>query len=345
MAAIDEEKAEDVGKEEENEISEEQELLEAELQLEIPQHSSSSVNRRYYFSVGINTAAAVGLVFVNKRIFEDPALRHAQVTFAAMHFAITAGTLYIASLPAVNMFQRRQLSVLQILPLAIAMILSVVLTNASLAFSSIQFYQVARVLVTPCVALLEFLVLKKRIPTVAALTLIPVCIGVAVVSYFDTSAKPTSTTRGTSPLGVMFAFISLFATATYTVLIKKYHQTTGCESAQLLLNQAPVSVLVMMYIIPFSDDVTVWHTVPLSTWAIILLSGVLACLLHISQFLIIDGAGPVASTVVGHFKTCLIISIGWIYSQKPLKDGSMVGILLAVGGIVAYSWVNMKTPK
>lgn len=188
-----------------------------------------------------------------------------------MHFAITAGTLYVVSMPGINMFQRKKIDAMQILPLALAMICSVVLTNASLAFSSIQFYQVARVLVTPCVALLDFIVLKKRIPAVAALTLLPVCAGVAVVSYFDTSTGTASTSRGTSPLGVMFAFVSLFATATYTVWIKKYHQTTGCESAQLLLNQSPVSVLVMLYIIPFSDDVTVWKTVPFSTWTIILL--------------------------------------------------------------------------
>ena len=160
---------------------------------------------------------------------------------------------------------------MQIMPLALAMIFSVVLTNASLAFSSIQFYQVARVLVTPCTALLDFIVLKKRIPAMAALTLIPVCIGVGVVSYFDTSTKAASTSQGTSPLGVMFAFISVFATATYTVLIKKYHQTTGLESAQLLLCQSPISVLVMLYIIPFSDDVTVWNSVSVSTWTIILL--------------------------------------------------------------------------
>lgn len=210
-------------------------------------------------------------VFVNKRIFEDQALRHAQVTFAALHFAVTAGTLYVASTSRISMFQRKRVPVLEILPLALAMIASVVLTNASLAFSSIQFYQVARVLTTPCVALLEYIILRKKITMKAGLTLIPVCVGVGVVSYFDTSAKATSTTRATSPLGVFFAFISLFATATYSVWIKKYHQTTGCESAQLLLNQSPISVLVMLYIIPFSDDVTVWRSVSLSTWSIILL--------------------------------------------------------------------------
>ncbi|KAI7565788.1 hypothetical protein KC346_g21175, partial [Hortaea werneckii] len=69
-------------------------------------------------------------------------------------------------------------------------------------------------------------------------------------------------------------------------------------------------------------------------------SGVLACLLHISQFNIINRASPIASTVVGHAKTCLIIATGWVYSGKALADGSMVGIVLAVGGIIAYSYVT-----
>ncbi|KAI7074750.1 TPT-domain-containing protein [Hortaea werneckii] len=297
-------------------------------------------DKKYILSVLVNIGAAVGLVFVNKRIFEDEALRHAQVTFAALHFAITAATLYAVSVPRIGMFQRKRVPVLGILPLALAMIASVVLTNASLAFSSIQFYQVVRVLTTPCVALLEYIVLGKKITIRASLTLIPVCVGVGIVSYFDTSAKTSSTSRATSPLGVFFAFVSLFATATYSVWIKKYHQTTGCESAQLLLNQAPVSVLVMLYIIPFSDDVTVWKSVSASTWSVILISGVLACLLHISQFNIINRASPIASTVVGHAKTCLIIAIGWAYSGKALADGSMVGIVLAVGGIIAHSYVT-----
>jgi solute carrier family 35 protein E3 len=64
-------------------------------------------------------------------------------------------------------------------------------------------------------------------------------------------------------------------------------------------------------------------------------SGMLACLINLSQFLIINEAGPLSSTVVGHSKTCLIMTIGWITSGKSLSDGSLVGILLATGGIMA----------
>ena len=65
-------------------------------------------------------------------------------------------------------------------------------------------------------------------------------------------------------------------------------------------------------------------------------SGVLACLITSSQFIIVNEAGPVSSTIVGHFKTCLIVTLGWIYSGKPFRDGSLVGIVLAIGGIISY---------
>ena len=107
----------------------------------------------------------------------------------------------------------------------------------------------------------------------------------------------------------------------------------------------------MLYVIPFSDDVTAWSTTPLATWILILLvsisnialcsqltklqSGFLACLLNLSQFIIIDEAGAVSSTIVGHFKSCVGILLGWIYSGKSLKDGSVFGIVLAIGGIIS----------
>ncbi|TKA78424.1 hypothetical protein B0A55_03059 [Friedmanniomyces simplex] len=292
-----EEEAELVVEKADEHVNEVEALLPSE-NLPEPKRIPFGLTPKAGFSVSINVASAVGLVFVNKRIFEDDALRHAQVTFAATHFAITAATLYAVSTPPIALFQRKRIGLLQILPLAFAMIFAVVLTNASLAFSSIQFYQIARVLVTPCVALLEFMILRKKIPVGAALTLIPVCVGVGIVSYFDTSADPKAhISHRTTPLGVFFAMVSLVASATYTVLIKKYHDITKCKSAQLLLNQSPASVLIMLYIIPFSDDVTVWRSVSLATWAVILMSGILACLLHISQFLIVDGAGPVAIAV------------------------------------------------
>lgn len=43
---------------------------------------------------------------------------------------------------------------------------------------------------------------------------------------------------------------------------------------QLLMNQAPISVLVMLYVIPVADDVTVWRDVG---WGVYGLIGIVSC--------------------------------------------------------------------
>ena len=169
------------------------------------------------------------------------------------------------------MFQAKKVEILQMMPLALGMISNVVLPNTSLAYSSIQFYQIMRIFVTPCVALLNYVISRATTPALAAATLVPVCVGVAIVSYFDTAATGGSKARGTSPIGVVFAFAGVFATSIYTIWIKRYHSLLDCTSMQLLFNQAPVSVLLMLYIIPFSDDVTAWRTTPGPTYVLILL--------------------------------------------------------------------------
>jgi solute carrier family 35 protein E3 len=265
---------------EEHELLEEDErdVEKAFLDHELAEHKAypqktppPGLSRKFWVFAAINTLSTAGIVFVNKRLFEHERLRHSQVTIAAFHFAVTALTLYAVSRPRINVFQPKRVPVLRILPLAISMICNVVLLNLSLAYSSIQFYQIVRVLVTPAVALLNYVIVKATIPVNAALTLVPVCAGVAIVSYFDTAPKSGSTEKATEPIGVVFAFAALFTSAIYTVWIDKYHRVLECTSMQLLLNQAPVSVLVMLFVIPFSDDITVWVSLDSFTWMLVLL--------------------------------------------------------------------------
>lgn len=174
------------------------------------------------------------------------------------------------SLHRIQKFEPKQVDILAVMPLALGMIFNVVLPNASLAFSSIQFYQTMRVLVTPCVCALNFVLLGQTTPGTAAATLVPVCIGVGLMSWFDTR-NTGAKGQETGLLGVVFACAGVLATSIYTVCIKKYQILLECSGTQLLFNQAPVSVLLMLYIIPFSDDVTIWGSVEGETWTWILL--------------------------------------------------------------------------
>lgn len=59
-------------------------------------------------------------------------------------------------------------------------------------------------------------------------------------------------------------------------------------------------------------------------------------MINLSQFFIIAGAGPTSSTVVGHVKTCLIVTLGWIYGGKRVADRSVLGVIIAIGSVFWY---------
>lgn len=167
------------------------------------------------------------------------------------------------------MFVPRRAAIKDILPLSVAMCMNVVLPNLSLAFSSVTFYQVARILLTPTVALMNFILYKATLPFNAILTLIPACLGVGMVSYYDSQPTADDKVKTTSGLGIIFAFTGIFASSLYTVWIASYHKKLQMNSMQLLFNQAPVSAFLLLYVIPFVDTFPVWSEVPINRWLLI----------------------------------------------------------------------------
>lgn len=171
------------------------------------------------------------------------------------------------------MFTPSRASFMSMIALGIAMCLNVVLPNLSLAFSSVAFYQIVRVLLTPLTAIINFVFYGTSIPRKAVYCLIPICCGVTIVSYYDT--RPVRGKRvgvqKTSPAGVFFAFAGVMASSLYTVWIGTYHKKFSMNSMQLLFNQAPVSAFLLLYVIPFTDTPPHWSHVPQSKWQLILL--------------------------------------------------------------------------
>lgn len=65
-------------------------------------------------------------------------------------------------------------------------------------------------------------------------------------------------------------------------------------------------------------------------------------MINISQFFIVVSAGPVSSTVVGHLKTCSIVALGWAVNGRAATDKGVLGVIMAIGGIVVYSIIMYK---
>jgi solute carrier family 35, member E3 len=173
------------------------------------------------------------------------------------------------------MFVPRRVAIKEIIPLAVAMAMNVILPNLSLAFSTVTFYQVARILLTPSVALMNFVLYRATLPRNAIYALIPACLGVGMVSYYDSLPTEDENVKTTSGLGVLFAFTGIFASSLYTVWIASYHKKLQMNSMQLLFNQAPVSAFLLLYVIPFVDTFPVWSEVPVNRWVMIMMVSII----------------------------------------------------------------------
>ncbi|KAG5763785.1 hypothetical protein H9Q72_008133 [Fusarium xylarioides] len=300
----------------------------------VPRASSSALKSTFWTLV--NVVATVLIVFTNKAILSGNSLKHAQLSFAAFHFTITGLVLFILSRPRFAFFTPKSVAVRQMIPLSTVMALNVIFPNLSLAYSSVPFYQISRILITPCVAAMNFVLYRATLPFYACMALVPACVGVGMVSYFDTKATSASAAT-TGLLGVVFAFLGIFFSSLYTVWLESYRKQLSMTSMQLLLNQAPLSAFLLLYFIPFVDKAPGLEDLSLDLWVLILMSGIFAALVNVSQFFIIAEMGPVTSTVVAHGKTCIIVAIGWYISGRNVADKSIIGLMMALLGIILYS--------
>ncbi|KAI9684413.1 MAG: hypothetical protein M1829_002223 [Trizodia sp. TS-e1964] len=244
--------------------------------------------------IALNTISTVGLVFLNKTIFDNPQLRSMQISFAMWHFLCTAIVLWIASHKPFRLFEPVRLPFLKMIPLCTFFAGFLILNNLSLAYNSVGFYQLAKIMTTPCVVFLNYLLFGKTINSLTALALASVCFGVGLT---DTDIARSN------PLGAIFAVLAFFVTATYQIWIGKKIVDFQVSSSQLLLNQASISVLLLAFVAPLFDTFTDLRQVPSNTLIALFLSGIVASLLNLSQFLIIGRTS--ALTVISRIQSIL----------------------------------------
>jgi solute carrier family 35 protein E3 len=120
---------------------------------------------------------------------------------------------------------------------------------------------------TPCVVLLQYLLMGKTISGLTVGALASVCVGVALT---NTGAA------GTTSLGAFIAVVAFTVTAFYQVWIGKKMKDFAVSSPQLLLNQAPISVLLLAFVAPFFDTVPNLEKIPRDTMVALFLSGLAA---------------------------------------------------------------------
>lgn len=114
---------------------------------------------------------------------------------------------------------------------------------------------------------------------------------------------------------------------------------------QLLSYQAPLSAAILLPLVPLFDNykaIWAYRLSPLAAGAIGL-SSLLALMVNISTFMIIGRMSALTYNVAGQAKMCLILIGGYILfdSKRGLSLLNMTGVAIAIGGVIAYSFVKL----
>lgn len=109
------------------------------------------------------------------------------------------------------------------------------------------------------------------------------CLGVALISYYDVKPPPPpgAPVKSDGALGVIVALGSVFISGIYTVWVGTYQRKYEVNGFQLLYNQAPIGGVVLLYIVPWVDRFPSLDQTPVNVWWLILFSGFLAALINV----------------------------------------------------------------
>lgn len=278
----------------------------------------------------LNAMSSIAIVYTNKVIFKTHSFQYGTL-LTVIHFAITTFGLFLCHMAGV--FQPKRIEILKIIPLCLSFCGFVALTNLSLVYNNIGFYQLIKVLTTPLLVVLQTLYFQKTFSTKVKLSLAVTCIGVAIATGSDSQA---------TLFGTFVALSALLVTCIYQIWVGTKQSELQCNGFQLLYYQAPISCVMLMPIAFFADNLSEYYFTPcFGTVCWILFSGVLAFLVNISIFLVIGKTSPVTYNVLGHFKLCVILCLGFIAFGDDFNARVLMGIVLTLAGVFWYTNLKM----
>ncbi|MFQ6630061.1 hypothetical protein Gotur_007557 [Gossypium turneri] len=122
-------------------------------------------------------------------------------------------------------------------------------------------------------------------------------------------------------------------------LQKKY----SIGSFELLSQTAPIQALSLLLFGPFVDyyltgKLLASYKFSSAAFFFILLSCSLAVFCNISQYLCIGRFSATSFQVLGHMKTVCVLILGWLLFDSELTLKNILGMAIAILGMVVYSW-------
>lgn len=291
--------------------------------------NQSFVNACY---IALNIVVSIGIVITNKILFNKYNFPFGTfLTF--IHFVCTVIGLELCA--SFGMYERKRIAWREVVGLSAAFCGFVVLTNLSLVYNSVGFYQLAKVMTTPTIVVIQSVSYNMTFSNKIKLSLLTVCVGVIIASVTDVELNW---------LGTFYAVTGVLTTSYYQIWVGTRQKELQVNSMQLLSYQAPLSCLMILPIVFVMEDMPALRSYEwtASVVYLVLITGALAFLVNVSIFLIIGRTSPVTYNVVGHFKTCCVLVLGFLIFSYPLDVKNISGIIITLAGVFAYTKYKLQ---
>ncbi|KAF8692900.1 hypothetical protein HU200_039258 [Digitaria exilis] len=289
-------------------------------------------------SLALSVASSVAIVICNKALISTLGFPFA-TTLTSWHLMVTYCTLHVAQ--RLRFFEPKAIDGQTVVLFGLLNGTSIGLLNLSLGFNSIGFYQMTKLAIIPFTVLLETIFLKKRFSETIKFSLLVLLLGVGIASVTDLKLNF---------LGSVLSGLAIATTCVGQILTNTIQRKLKVSSTQLLYQSAPYQAAILFATGPFVDHLLTnrsvfAHTYTFPVVGFIVLSCLIAVSVNFSTFLVIGTTSPVTYQVLGHLKTCLVLSFGYTLLHDPFTARNILGILVAIFGMALYSYFSVREGK
>ncbi|KAH9668300.1 UDP-xylose transporter 3 [Citrus sinensis] len=282
-------------------------------------------------ALSLSVISSVSIVICNKALISSLGFTFA-TTLTSWHLLVTFCSLHVALW--MKLFEHKPFDPRAVMGFGVLNGISIGLLNLSLGFNSVGFYQMTKLAIIPCTILLETLFFRKKFSRNIQLSLVILLVGVGIATVTDLQLNV---------LGSVLSLLAVLTTCVAQIMTNTIQKKFKVSSTQLLYQSCPYQALTLFIIGPFLDGLlTNKNVFAFKYTPYVLFFIVLSCLISVSvnfsTFLVIGKTSPVTYQVLGHLKTCLVLAFGYVLLHDPFSWRNILGILIAVIGMVLYSY-------
>ncbi|KAK5838204.1 hypothetical protein PVK06_006931 [Gossypium arboreum] len=265
---------------------------------------------------------------LNLKIF----LAFTATTLTGFHFSMTALIGLVSN--ATGNSTRKKVPLWELLWFSVVANTSITGMNLSLMLNSVGFYQISKLSMIPVVCVMEWILHSKHYSDKVKISVLVVVVGVGVCTVTDVKVNAQ---------GFICACVAVLSTSLQQISIGSLQKKYSIGSFELLSQTAPIQALSLLLFGPFVDyyltgKLLASYKFSSAAFFFILLSCSLAVFCNISQYLCIGRFSATSFQVLGHMKTVCVLILGWLLFDSELTLKNILGMAIAILGMVVYSW-------